>query len=39
MKEQLIDELNEKLTGKDPEEILSFFLDRYRGKIVFASSM
>jgi phosphoadenosine phosphosulfate reductase len=39
MKEHLIDELNEKWAGRDPEAILSYFLDRYRGKIVLASSM
>lgn len=39
MKEHLIDELNEQWAGKDPEAVLSYFLDRYKGKIVLASSM
>lgn len=39
MKEQLIDQLNEKWTGKAPGEILKHFLKEYKGKIVLASSM
>jgi phosphoadenosine phosphosulfate reductase len=39
MKENLIDELNAKWEGKAAEEVLSYFLDRFRGKIVLASSM
>ncbi|MCK4855447.1 MAG: phosphoadenosine phosphosulfate reductase family protein, partial [Bacteroidales bacterium] len=39
MKEHLIDELNAKWEGKAAEEVLSYFLDRFRGKIVLASSM
>lgn len=39
MKGHLIDVLNEDWKDKDPEAVLSHFLDRYRGKIVLASSM
>ena len=39
MKEQLIEQLNEKWTSKSPEEVLGHFLEEYKGKIVFASSM
>jgi len=39
MREELINELNQQLTGKKPEEVLEFFLDKYRGSIVQATSM
>jgi len=39
MKAHLIEQLNEKWKGKSPEEVLTYFLKEYRGKIIFASSM
>ena len=39
MKEHLIEQLNKKWSGKSPEEILSYFLKEYHGKIILASSM
>ena len=39
MKEKLIAELNSKVEGKSPDEVLEFFLKEFRGKIIQASSM
>ena len=39
MKDQIIKELNAKLDGMSPEEVLGYFLKEYRGKIIQASSM
>ena len=39
MKDELINELNQQLAGKTPEEVLAFFLEKYRGGIVQATSM
>ena len=39
MKEQLIEDLNRKVEGMSPQEVLGYFLEEYKGKIVQASSM
>lgn len=36
---ELIDNLNKKLEGAGTQEVLKYFLDRYKGNIAFASSM
>lgn len=36
---QHIEELNERFYKKDPEDILAYFLKRYKGKIALSSSM
>lgn len=39
MNNELIKSLNEEMIGKSSLEVISFFLDKYEGKIAFASSM
>lgn len=36
---ELADQLNERFSGKQPEEVLAFFLDEYKGHIALASSL
>ena len=39
MTEQDLTQLNAQWEGKEPQELLSHFVEKYRGKIVFASSL
>ena len=39
MKDDLINKLNQQLSGKSPEEVLAFFLEKYQSSIVQATSM
>jgi len=39
MNNELINSLNEELKGKSSIEVISFFLDKYKDRIAFASSM
>lgn len=36
---ELADQLNERFSGKQPEEVLAFFLEEYKGHIALASSL
>ena len=35
----IVNKLNERFIGKEPEEVLSYFLEVYRGHIALASSL
>ena len=35
----IVNKLNERFIGKEPEEVLSYFLEAYRGHIALASSL
>lgn len=39
MKEELIRDLNARFKNKQPEEVLFFIIDRYRGRIAFATNL
>ena len=39
MKEKLIEELNSRVEGMNPQEVLNYFIEEYRGSIVQATSM